>query len=511
MTGRPAAAVIVTATVLIIAVGLLVNRPGGFVPPEDQGYFIMNVQLPEGATIQRTEDVVFELAERVNALPGVRDVVSVAGSSLVGNVNAPYYGFVIPILEPWSERGPEASAIRLIEKVRGSVADYQRAQVQVFNAPPIPGVGSTGAVQLQMQGLAFQGPTAMANEANAFIAALNRRPEIGAAFTSYTASVPQYKFDIARDKAEEAGVAVGRLFDVMQAYLGSAFVNEFNRFGQTYNVFVQADQTARDEIADLADLSVRNENGAPVPLDTLIEPRFTTGPEAITRYNLFPAVEIRAQGAPGVSSGEVVAAVQETAAGTLGPDFGFEWTGATYQQKQSAGWAPVIFALAIALVFLIMAAQFESLSMPFVILLTLPFAVFGAVAALVIAGLPLDIFAQIGLLMLVGLSAKNAILIVEFARTQQNEGMTPREATLRAAHLRLRPILMTAFSFILGVLPLVLSTGAGANARISLGTTVIGGMIATTVLSLVLVPALYLMVEERRARAGGSARRDDPA
>jgi HAE1 family hydrophobic/amphiphilic exporter-1 len=373
----------------------------------------------------------------------------------------------------------------------------------VFNAPPIPGIGSTGAVRVQLQGLEFQGPAAMAAESGRFLGALNRQPEVAAAFTTYTASVPQYEFRVDRAKAEQAGVPVGRLFDATQAYLGSAFVNEVNRFGQTYRVFVQAEAEARDSLADLADLSVRNATGGAVPLDSLIDPVFAPGPQAIPRYNLFPSVEIQAQAAPGVSSGELVAAVERTAAESLGADFGTEWTGATFQQKRSAGWAPIIFSLAVVFVFLVLAAQFESLAMPVAIMLTVPFAVFGAVAALAVAGLDLDLFGQIGLLMLIGLSAKNAILIVQFARARQDAGAGVAEAAVEAARLRLRPILMTALSFVLGVLPLVLSTGAGANARVSLGTTVIGGMLAATVLTLLLAPALYLLVERARARLAG--------
>ncbi|MGX0875905.1 hydrophobe/amphiphile efflux-1 (HAE1) family protein [Roseovarius sp. MBR-154] len=503
LSGHKAVAVIALVVVATITAGLFSQRPTGFVPSEDQGYFVINVQLPEAAAFQRTREVVFEIEERVREIPGVRDVVAVAGRSFVGNVNAPYFGFLIPILEPWAERGPDTSATALIERLRGEFVGYQKARVQIFNAPPIPGVGSTGGVRLQMQGLDFQETDALAAQAEEFIGALNQRPEIGSAFTTFTASVPQYEFDIARDKAEQAGVPVRRLFDVTQANLGSAFVNEFTRFGQTYNVFVQAEPAARDSVADLADLSVRNRDGAPVPLDTLLDARVATGPQAISRYNLFPAVEIQAQTAPGASSGEVVAAVEETADEVLGPGFGFEWTGATFQQKQSAGWTPLIFTLAIGFVFLVLAAQLESLSMPLVIMLSVPFAALGGIGALTVAGLDLDIFGQIGLLMLVGLSAKNAILIVEFARSQRMDGLGPVEAALSAARLRLRPILMTAVSFILGALPLILSTGAGANARISLGTTVIGGMLATTVLSLLLVPVLYVIVEDLRARRLG--------
>ncbi|NBB69073.1 MAG: efflux RND transporter permease subunit [Alphaproteobacteria bacterium] len=494
----------VVAVVMLVVVGvtavLFVQRPTGFVPSEDQGYFIVNVQLPEAASFQRTRDVVFALEDRLLRAPGVADVVAVAGRSFIGNVDAPYFGFLIPIMADWSVRGPEQSVEAVIAGLRPELAARQDASIQVFNAPPIPGVGSTGAVRLQFQGLDFQEPAVMAREAGAFIAALNERAEVGRAFTTFTAGVPRLDFELKRERAERAGVEIGRLFDTTQAFLGAAFVNEFTRFGQTYRVFSQAEAEARDEPRDLADLAVRNEAGEMVPLDVLIDAEMATGPQAISRYNLFPAVEIQAQPAPGVSSGELVAAVEATAAERLGGDFGFEWTGSVFQQKQAGGWAPIVFALAVVFVVLVLAAQFESLAMPVVVALAVPFAVLGAMVGLAVAGLDFDVFGQIGVLMLVGLSAKNAILIVQFARYLQDGGREPVAAAVEAARLRLRPILMTALSFVLGVLPLALSTGAGANARISLGVTVVGGMTAATVLSLLLVPSLYVVVERTRRR-----------
>jgi len=490
------------AVLIAVTAVLFLARPTGFVPAEDQGYFIVNVQLPAGSSFQRTDAAVLEIEETVRNAPGVRDAVAVAGSSLIGNVDAPYFGFVIGIMKPWAERGPEERVRAVIADLKQSFAGYQEARVQVFNAPPLPGVGSTGGVKLQLQGLRYQEPAAMAAAAGRFIGALNQNPRIGAAFTTFTAEVPQIAFDVKRDKAEQAGVPIGRLFEATQAFLGSTFVNEFTRFGQTYRVVVQADREARDALDDLADLSVRNVDGGMVPLDSLIDPVFAPGPQAISRYNLYPSVEIQAQPAPGVSSGALVAAVEATAAETLGKDFTFSWTGATYQQKQASGWAPLIFALAVLFVVMVLAAQFESLSMPFVIILAVPLAVFGAMLGLAVTGLDLDIFGQIGLLMLIGLSTKNAILIVAFARSLQQDSRSPTEAAIAAARLRLRPILMTALSFILGVMPLVLSSGAGANARLSLGVTVIGGMLAATILSLLLVPVLYVTVERLRQRGG---------
>jgi HAE1 family hydrophobic/amphiphilic exporter-1 len=496
---------VVAAFIAIVAVTvvLFINRPTGFVPSEDQGYFIVNVQLPEAASFQRTRDVVFDIEEKIQAVAGVRNVVAIAGRSFVGNVNAPNFGFLIPILDNWNDRPTAQNVNAIIADLRQTFAGYQDAQVQIFNAPPIPGVGSTGGVRLQLQGLDYQGPKVMAGQAQGFIDALNQRPEVGRAFTTFSAGVPQVDFTVNRERAEQAGVSIGRLFNSTQAFLGSTFVNEFNTFGQTYRVFVQADTQARDALADIAMLKVKNTSNAMVPLDTLIDAGYTTGPQAVSRYNLFPAVEIQAQPAPGISSGELVAAIEQTAAETLPSAFGYEWTGAVFQQKQAAGWSPIIFTLAVLLVFLVLGAQFESLSLPFVVVLAVPFAVFGAISGLAIAGLDLDIFGQIGLLMLVGLSAKNAILIVQFARAQKSEGVGSVDAVIEAARLRLRPILMTALSFILGVMPLIISTGAGANARISLGVTVVGGMLAATILSLLIVPVIYALIERLRGASAG--------
>ncbi|RIA55772.1 efflux RND transporter permease subunit [Dichotomicrobium thermohalophilum] len=485
--------------IVAVTVVLFVNRPTGFVPSEDQGYFIVNVQLPEAASFQRTRDVVFDIEDTIQGVTGVRDVVAIAGSSFVGNVNAPNFGFLIPILESWTDRPPDQNVNAIIADLRKQFAGYQDAQVQIFNAPPIPGVGSTGGVRLQLQGLEYQDPKVMAAQAQSFIDALNERPEVGRAFTTFSAGVPQIDFTVNRERAEQAGVPIGRLFNTSQAFLGSTFVNEFNKFGQTYRVFVQADTEARDSLADIAMLKVRNASNDMVPLETLIDAEYTTGPQAVSRYNLYPAVEIQAQPAPGISSGELVAGVEETAAENLPGAFGYEWTGAVFQQKQAAGWSPIIFTLAVLLVFLVLGAQFESLSLPFVVVLAVPFAAFGAISGLAIAGLDLDIFGQIGLLMLVGLSAKNAILIVQFARAQKGEAMGSVDAVIEAARLRLRPILMTALSFILGVMPLIISTGAGANARISLGVTVVSGMLAATILSLLMVPVIYVLIERLRA------------
>jgi HAE1 family hydrophobic/amphiphilic exporter-1 len=444
----------VVAVVMLVVVGgtaaLFVQRPTGFVPAEDQGYFIVNVQLPEAASFQRTRDVVFALEDRLVRAPGVADVVAVAGRRFVGNVDAPYFGFLIAIMADWSVRGPDRSVEAVIAGLRPELAARQDASIQVFNAPPLPGVGSTGAVRLQFRGLDFQEPAVMAREAGAFIAALKKRGEAGRTFT---AGLPRLDFELKRERAERAGVEIARLFDSTQAFLDAAFVNEFARFGG--------------------------------PTASSPRPRPRPGTSRATS----PIGRCATEPAPGVSSGELVAAVEATAAEHLGTDFGFEWTGSVFQQKQAGGWAPMVFALAVVFVVVVLAAQFESPAMPMVAALAVPFAILGAMAGLAVAGLDFDVFGPIGVLMLVGLSAKNAFLIVQLARDQQDAGREPVEAAVEAARLPLRPILMTAFSFVLEVLPLALSTDAGANARTSPGATVVGGMTAATVLSLLLVPA----------------------
>ncbi len=486
---------------------LFVQRPTDFVPDEDQGYFIVDVQLPEGAALERTQAVVAGLERKLLDRPEVAETVAVAGSSLIGDGNASYFGFLIAVLKDWGDR--ETGADALIQQLQAELGASPDARVRVINPPSLPGIGSGGGLQLELQDYRGEGVRGLAGISERFLGEANGLPEIARAFTAFSADVPQLRLDIDRAKVEQLGVGMDALNQTVSAYLGSVFVNDFNRFGQPYRVYIQAEGKARAAPEDIGRLAVLNSQGQPVPLSTLATVSTVTGPATVRHYNLYPAVSINAQPAPGASSGEAIAALEGLAARALPGDFGYEWTGAVYQQVESGNYAPVVFALAVLFVFLVLAAQYESWVLPAVIVLAVPLAIFGAMVALLVTNTDLNVFVQIGLLLLVGLAAKNSILLVSFAADQRAEGKDMAEAALEAARLRLRPILMTAVSFILGCVPLVVASGAGANARQALGTTVIGGMLVATILTLFVTPVFYVLAERLRGRRerhrGGSA------
>lgn len=491
---------------LVVTLLLFLERPIGFVPVEDQGYLIVDVQLPPGAALARTAAVIQDLDARLLEEPEVEATAAIAGTSLIGGAVASYTGFLVMRLTPWSER--EAAARAIAARLEEWTSTYPHARVQLVNPPSLPGVGAGGALSFELLALENESVAALAAVSQEVIARLDRSPRLAAAFTSFNADVPQLALDVDVDKAEQLGVPEGTLYGALQAYLGSAFINEFTRFGQIYRVYMQARPQARSDPLDLTRLSLRNTSGRMVPLSQVVDVSFATGAEAINHFNLYRSVEVIGQPAPGTSSGQAIGAIESALAEVLPAGFDYAWTGAVYQQNKAGSITPLLFALAVLFAFLTLAAQYESVVLPGAILLAAPFAIFGALALLTLLDLPVDVFAQIGLLMLVGLSAKNAILIVTFAEEARKEGTSPAEAAVRAAGLRLRPILMTALSFILGALPLAFASGAGANAQASVGLTVIGGMVAATVLTLVVTPVLYMLaarVRGSRAQAPDAA------
>jgi HAE1 family hydrophobic/amphiphilic exporter-1 len=399
--------------------------------------------------------------------------------------------------------------------VRGKLLGIPEAFVLSFDPPSIPGLGATGGFEFQLEDLSGRGAIALNDVAQALIAEARKQPELNPQqlFTSFSTSTPQFNYDLDRNKAKLLGLSLPDVFSTLQIYLGSLYVNDFNLFGRTFRVTMQADKNARASAADLSRLYVRNATGGMVPLSTLGTLKPIVGPETVPHYNNYTSAKINGGPAPGYSSGQAVAAMERAAAAVLPRDFGYEWTGITYQELKAGSIATIVFALAIVFVFLILAAQYESWSMPFMVLLAVPLALFGALLALWLRGQQIDVYSQIGFVMLIGLAAKNAILIVEFAKRRREEGLDVVEAAMEAARLRLRPILMTAFAFILGVVPLMVATGAGAASRQSIGTTVFGGMLAATILTLAFVPVFYVVIErlrERGARAephhlGGAA------
>ncbi len=473
-----------------------------FLPVEDQGYFFAVIQLPDGASLQRTDAVAEKVRQTLLHTPGVANVVSISGFNFLTRANQSNAGVQFAILKPWDERGPDQHASRIVASVRAKLLQIPEAFVLSFDPPSIPGLGATGGFEFQVEDLTGRGSVALNEATQALIAEARKQPELNPQqmFTSFSTSTPQFNYDLDRTKAKLLGLSLPDVFNTLQIYLGSLYVNDFNLFGRTFRVTIQADNNARADATDLTRLYVRNASGGMVPLSTLGQLRPIVGPEIVPHYNNYGTALVNGGAAPGYSSGQAVAAMQRVAATALPADFGYEWTGITYQELKAGSVATLVFALAIVFVFLILAAQYESWSMPFMVLLAVPLALFGAIGALWIRQLQVDVYSQIGFVMLIGLSAKNAILIVEFAKRRREEGLGIVEAAMEAGRLRLRPILMTAFAFILGVVPLMFASGAGAASRQSIGTTVFGGMLSATVLTLIFVPIFYAVIERMRER-----------
>ena len=496
-------AVLAVFAVTIGATALISTRvPSTFLPVEDQGYFFVVIQLPDGASLERTDAVAKNVRDILQDTPGVDIVGSISGLNFLTNAAQSNSAVEFAILKPWDQRPPEQGASALVSQVRMKLLGIPEAFVLSFDPPSIPGLGATGGFEFQLQDLAGRGSIALNDAAQALIAEARKQPEINPQqlFTSFSTSTPQFNYDLDRNKAKLLGLSLPDVFKTLQIYLGSLYVNDFNLYGRTFRVTMQAHEKARASAGDLSKLYVRNASGGMVPLSTLGSLKPIVGPETVPHYNNYPSALINGGAAPGFSSGQAVAAMERAAAIALPRDFGFEWTGITFQELKAGSIATIVFGLAIVFVFLILAAQYESWSMPFMVLLAVPTALFGALLALWVRGLQIDVYSQIGFVMLIGLAAKNAILIVEFAKRRRQEGLDIVDAAMEAARLRLRPILMTAFAFILGVVPLMVATGAGAASRQSIGTTVFGGMLAATLLTLVFVPVFYVVIERLRER-----------
>jgi hydrophobe/amphiphile efflux-1 (HAE1) family protein len=495
-------AVVTAFLALLVATVWLAQRvPTSFVPAEDLGYFIVNAQLPDGASIERTGKVTDRIVEILLATEGVRDVVVIGGLNVLLGTSTPNAVACFVVLEPWHERtSPELRLEGLLRTVRPKLAAIPNALVAAFNPPAIRGLGSTGGFQLQVQAIEDATFVNLARQTQAVIDEASATGAVTGLVTTFRANVPQYTIDIDRTKAKLLGLSLGDVFGTLQSSLGGYYVNDFNRFGRVFRVFVQAEGAQRSDPDSVGRLWVRNRDGEMVPISTIATVRPSVGPQTISHYNLFRSAGINGDTAPGRSSGEAIAVMEAIANRVLPKTMSYEWTGITYQELKAGGQAPVIFALAIVVVFLCLAALYESWSLPFTVMLVVPLAVFGALLAQMLRGLANDVFCQIGLVMLVGLASKNAILIVEFAKLLREGGQSVVEAAIHAARVRLRPILMTSFAFILGVVPLVIAQGAGAASRHSLGTAVFGGMIAATFLSLLVVPVSFVLVERLRER-----------
>ncbi|SFF50840.1 hydrophobic/amphiphilic exporter-1, HAE1 family [Fontimonas thermophila] len=489
---RPAVGLAVFAGVVVALVWLVATRPSGFVPEEDQGYLLAAVTLPPGSSLQRTEAVLDRFREITAQMPQIESTVAISGFSLLSGVASPSTATVFLVLKPWSER--EVSAQQTIAQLSAQTARLREANFVLINPTAIPGIGSAGGFEFIVQSRSGSDLSGLVAAAQDVIAQAQRQPELTRVFTQFNASTPQIEYVIDRERAKALGIPLSDIFSSLQMFLGGSYINDFNLYGRTYRVTAQAEPRARATPDAVNQLYVRSTAGEMVPLSTLvrIHPRQT--PDYIERFNVYRAVTVLGSAAPGVSSGDA-AAVMERIGDALPPGYGYEWSGVMYQQKRSAGQTPYIFAAAVMFVFLVLAALYESWAIPFAVLLSIPFAIVGAFAALAVRGMANDIYAQIGLVMLVGLAAKNAILIVEFAKLEHERGKPLLEAAVAAARLRLRPILMTSFAFIFGAVPMMLATGAGAAARQVLGTVVVWGMSAATLIGIFLVPMFYVLIQ----------------
>jgi len=490
---------VVYVIIAVIAAGFFGSQvPGGFLPEEDQGYFYVNIQLPNASSLQRSDEVCKQIEAILMETEEVEYVTTAAGFSLLANAMIPNTGFMFVKLKNWDLR--EKTVAELMYEMNVKLGKgIKSAQVFAFGPPAIPGLGNGSGFSMMMQDKSGKDPAYLAQNTYRFIAEAQKRPEIASAFTTFQATVPQRSMEINTDKILKTGVALGDVYNTFAAFLGGAYVNDFNRFGRLYKAYVQAEPEYRQNKEGLDLFYVQNKKGESVPVSTFVDVKNTSGPDYTNRFNLLRSAEVTGAPAQGFSSAQALAALEEVAAATLPDDMTYSWNAMSYQEKKASGQAGIVFGFSLLFVFLILAAQYESWSMPFAILLGTPFALFGAFLFLWVArffseSYLTNIFAQISLVMLIAMAAKNAILIVEFAKMKFDEGLSLFDAAVGAAELRFRPILMTAFSFILGIFPLILASGSGAEARKVMGMALLGGMGVATVLGVLLYPMLFVLV-----------------
>ncbi|HEX9452459.1 MAG TPA: multidrug efflux RND transporter permease subunit [Burkholderiales bacterium] len=493
---RGAIGVALFAVMVAAAIWLWRITPGSLVPDEDQGYYIGAVFLPDGATLQRTDKVVTEVLKAINSNHANEYAIAFTGLDFLGGGYRNNAATIFVTQRHWDER-PGVGTHQLLDDYFMKTAGIKEGLILGFAPPPIFGLGNAGGFEFYIQNRGEGGPQRLAAEMEKFRAVANKDPQLGGVQTLWRSGVPQLHVDVDREKAKALGVPINEVFDTLSATLGAYYVNDFNKFGRTWQVLMSAEPGFRNRPDSVGELYVRSDKGQMIPIKTLAKVTYTSGPDSLDRFNNLPAVKLLGSGAPGISSGQAIAAVERIANEVLPPDFSYDWGGASFQEKKSSGTSTLALGLAAIMVFLILAAQYERWSLPLSVMMVLPFGTFGALAAVWIRNLTNDVYFQIGLVTLLGLAAKNGILIVEYALLKNEEGLSPSAAAVEAARLRFRPILMTSLAFILGVMPLAFSSGAGAGARTAVGTGVMGGMLAATFLAIFFVPMFFKLITDR--------------
>jgi multidrug efflux pump len=497
--------------VFAVGAGLFGSRlPSGFLPEEDQGYVFLALQLPDASSLERTDQAARKIEDILSKIPGVKYTTSVVGFSLLSLVQNTYSAFFFVTFKPWSERTkPEEKYTAIKANINKQLAGLTEGLAFAFPPPAIPGVGTSGGFQFILEDRTGKDVAFLAKNMKTFLDAARKRPELGTLIPTFLPNVPQVFVNVDRDKVVKQGIDLGQVYQTLQTFMGGFFVNYFNRFGRTWQVYIEAEGEYRTDAKNVGQFFVRNANGDAVPLDAISTIKNIAGPEFTLRYNEYRSAQINGSAAPGYSSNQAMAALEEVFRQTMPNDMGYDYLGISYQEKKAQqGVSPtMVFGMSLIFVFLILAALYESWSLPFSVLLGTPIAVLGAFLTLWLRGMENNIYAQIGLIMLIGLAAKNAILIVEFAKDEYEKGKPLLEATLEGARLRLRPILMTSFAFIFGMLPLWFASGSGAVARRILGSTVIGGMIAASAIAIFLIPVTFYVIE----RFAGGRKQESPS